>query len=127
VDDLPGAPPAAAAAFAVLEEALFRGDGAAAFEAAEQAIAEAGGFSAPGCRGRESLLERAFQTRLGSLDRVPQHGTASPDLEPRSAFLLSRLDGSMTVEDLLDVSGMPRIEALRVLARLVHRQVVILK
>ena len=49
------------------------------------------------------------------------------DFEPRSAFLLSRIDGSMTVEDVLDVSGMPRLEALRVMALLVRRGAVVIK
>ena len=49
------------------------------------------------------------------------------DLEPRSAFLLSRIDGAMTVEDVLDVSGMPRLEALRVMALLVRRGAVVIK
>ena len=58
---------------------------------------------------------------------MPTHGKAMGTLEPRSAFLLSRIDGSMTVEDVLDVSGMPRLEALREMALLVRRGAVVIK
>jgi len=37
---------------------------------------------------------------------------------PRAAFLLSRIDDGMRVDDLLDVSSMPRVEALRWLFQL---------
>jgi hypothetical protein len=39
---------------------------------------------------------------------------------PRTAYLLSRLDVGMTVEEALDVASMPRLEALRRFAQLVH-------
>ena len=58
---------------------------------------------------------------------MPTHGSAMGTLEPRSAILLSRIDGSMTIEDVLDVSGMPRLEALRVMALLVRRGAVVIK
>jgi hypothetical protein len=35
--------------------------------------------------------------------------------EPRAVFLLSRMDGMLTLEELVDVSAMPRLEALRLL------------
>jgi len=37
---------------------------------------------------------------------------------------LSQIDGSVTLETLLDVSGMSRLEALRVLFRLIERGVI---
>jgi serine/threonine-protein kinase len=40
-------------------------------------------------------------------------------LSPPAAFLLSRIDDDMTVDDLVDVSGMPRLETLRCLTKLV--------
>jgi hypothetical protein len=40
-----------------------------------------------------------------------------PD-SPRTAFLLSRIDDGMTVDELLDVAWMPRAEALKLLVRL---------
>ena len=42
-------------------------------------------------------------------------------LDHRSGFLLSRVDGIATVEDVLDVCGMPRLEALKTLVDLIER------
>jgi hypothetical protein len=63
---------------------------------------------------------------IGSPDGVPRHGSNVPDLDPRAAFLLSRIDGSISIDDLLEVSGMPRLEAMRVLALLIRHGAVAL-
>lgn len=73
---------------------------------------------------RERTIARIFD---GYLDRVrgssacalPTAELLALDLDPESAFLLSRADGHLTVDDIIDVSGMPRIEASRHLCRLV--------
>ncbi len=51
-----------------------------------------------------------------SMDKIPMH-----ELDHRAAFLLSRIDGALTLEDVLDVSGMARLEAFRHLSRLLLR------
>jgi hypothetical protein len=109
------------------EGALQAGDLGAAVDACEAALAEAGGLGGEMARDHLPLVEQIYGAILGGADRVPVHGKAVGDLEPRSAFLLSRIDGSMTVEDVLDVSGMPRLEALRVMALLVRRGAVVIK
>ena len=112
------------------EAALQAGDLGAAVDACEAALAEHGGLGGQVARDQLPLVEQIYSAILGGpkLDgRVPVHGRAVGDLEPRSAFLLSRLDGAMSVEDVLDVSGMPRLEALRVLALLVRRGAVVVK
>lgn len=63
---------------------------------------------------------------LGSLERIPVlarplHELASAPISPRAAFLLSRVDGILSLEEILDVSGMPRIEAMRYLCQLFLR------
>lgn len=75
---------------------------------------------------RSDTLVRLYASFLGDLTRVPamtasMSELSSADLDHRTAFLLSRVDGTLSLDDLLDVSGMPRIEALRVLSRLVLR------
>jgi hypothetical protein len=40
------------------------------------------------------------------------------EIDARAAFLASRIDGTMSLEDLLDISGMPTLEAYQLLARL---------
>ena len=60
------------------------------------------------------------------MDRQPQlakplHELQNAPISPRAAFLLSRIDGTLTVDELLDVSGMPRMEAYRHLCQLILR------
>ncbi|MCU1278644.1 MAG: hypothetical protein JWM53_2190, partial [bacterium] len=109
------------------ESALQAGDLGAAVDACEAALVESGGLGGAVARDYLPLVEQIYGAILGGAERVPTHGKAMGDLEPRSAFLLSRIDGSMTVEDVLDVSGMPRLEALRVMALLVRRGAVVIK
>ena len=66
---------------------------------------------------RETMCE-IFQTFLGDAGRVPvlamsMNQLASEKIESRAAFLLSRVDGFLTIDELLDVSGMSRVEAYR--------------
>jgi hypothetical protein len=73
--------------------------------------------------GSETLLMRIYEKRLGRLSS-PVVINSSPrtfsDLSPESAFLLSRLDGGLTFEEALDLSAMPRQEALRHLVSLMR-------
>ena len=49
------------------------------------------------------------------------HELAREQIDTRAAFLLSRVDGNLSFEELIDVSGMTRLETLRHLTRLVTR------
>lgn len=76
-------------------------------------------------RNKDTIMS-LFQSYLGDLDRMPQlakplHELASAPISPRAAFLLSRIDGTLTIDELLDVSGMPRLEAYRHLCQLYLR------
>ena len=76
-------------------------------------------------RNREAIMS-VFQGFLGDLDRQPSlarplHELGSAPISPRAAFLLSRVDGSLTLDEILDVSGMPRLEAYRYLCQLFLR------
>jgi tetratricopeptide (TPR) repeat protein len=67
-----------------------------------------------------------FQNFLGDMSRQPQlakplHELASAPISPRAAFLLSRIDGMLSIDEILDVSGMPRLEAYRHLCQLFLR------
>jgi len=71
-------------------------------------------------------ITAVFQAFLGELDRAPvlarpMHELASAPISPRAAFLLSRVDGTLTLDEILDVSGMPRLEAYRYLCQLFLR------
>jgi hypothetical protein len=45
-------------------------------------------------------------------------------LDHRAGFLLSRIDGVATVDELVDVSGMGRLEALKILAELLEAKAI---
>jgi hypothetical protein len=76
-------------------------------------------------RNREIIMN-AFQGFLGDLQRSPSlvrplHELGSAPISPRAAFLLSRVDGTLSLDEILDVSGMPRLEAYRYLCQLFLR------
>jgi len=76
-------------------------------------------------RNRDAIMN-AFQGFLGDLQRTPAlarplHELASAPISPRAAFLLSRVDGTLSLDEILDVSGMPRLEAYRYLCQLFLR------
>ena len=68
-------------------------------------------------------LEHLYTSRLGGLARVPRVALPDADLrwlglDHRAGFLLSRVDGQNTVDELVDISGMPKLEALKTLVEL---------
>jgi hypothetical protein len=109
------------------EAALAAGDATTALDTSEAALAQAGAAAGELINANRSLLEHVYAGVLGAPERRLEHGSATPDLDPRQAFLLSRIDGAMTVEDVLDVSGMSRFEAMRLLALLARRGAVKLR
>jgi hypothetical protein len=72
------------------------------------------------------MLEKDYLRRIrGSVASVPVLAISMKDLprkklDHRSAFLLSRVDGESTLEALLDLGAMPRLETLRIVAELVE-------
>jgi hypothetical protein len=78
---------------------------------------------AENCRRRLLAL---YSSKIGNLGAVPVPAMTETELrwlglDHRSGFLLSRVDGMATVEDVLDVCGMPRLEALKTLVDLLDR------
>ncbi len=76
-------------------------------------------------RNRDAIMG-VFQNFLGDLNRQPiltrpLHELATAPISPRAAFLLSRVDGTLSLDEVLDVSGMPRLEAYRYLCQLFLR------
>lgn len=103
------------------------GDYTAALQIAELILGrdpahEAARHVAASCRAR---LEQLYRSRLGSLARVPRVAVDSSEmrwlgLDHRAAFLLSRVDGHHTLADLVDVSGMSALEALKTIVELLE-------
>jgi hypothetical protein len=78
---------------------------------------------AENCRRRLLAL---YSSKIGNLQAVPVPAMTETELrwlglDHRSGFLLSRVDGMVTVEEVLDVCGMPRLEALKTLVDLLDR------
>ena len=79
-----------------------------------------------------TLLEHRLERELMPLDRVVYARVKLAELtksrvEPRMAFLLAQVDGQTTIEDLVDLAGMPRVDALRTLADAISRGLVALR
>jgi len=121
-----------AAAAADASESLAKGDAESldrAVDAAEQGIAAAGRGGPDGIEALKRavpLFDRAFRARVGRTDRplrvAPGADTAT--LTPHEAFVISRLDPPLAADDLFEVAGVPRPQAVRLLARLLRRGVV---
>lgn len=77
-------------------------------------------------------LSQAYLSKLGALDGVPRVVVADADvrwlgLDHRAGFLLSRIDGMATTDEVMDMSGFERFEALRVLADLLERGAIVVQ
>lgn len=78
------------------------------------------------------VLIKMQLSRLGSLQQVVELALDASELQwltidHRAGFLLSLIDGLSTLEDLLDICGMQRLEALQIFADLVEQKVVRLR
>jgi hypothetical protein len=110
------------------------GDYTGALEMAELLLAEEpGNLEAAECgENCRTVLEGMYAARLGPLDRVPLVVVPRAQMrwlsiDHRAGFVLSLIDGSSSIEMILDVSGMPRLDALRILHELVQQKVVSFK
>ena len=75
----------------------------------------------------EALIEGSLEMRLGRRERAlrllpePQERLA---LLPEEAFLLSRIDGVASAEEVLDLSPLPRLRTLRLLVRMIRQKLI---
>jgi serine/threonine protein kinase len=109
-------------------QALGLGDLNLAVSYAESALRVAEAFDSVEARrfvdAEEMLIDHIFETRIGSLQqRLTVKGVPSSQdarVSPEQAFLLSRLDGGITVEEVLDLSPLSRRDTLRLLLALLR-------
>jgi hypothetical protein len=116
---------------AEMRERFSLGDYTGALEMSELILAGEPDHSAAvecgeNCR---TVLENMYAARLGALDRVPVVVVPRAQMrwlsmDHRAGFVLSLIDGSSSVEMILDVSGMPKLDALRILHELVQQKIV---
>jgi hypothetical protein len=78
-----------------------------------------------------SELRKLYAGRLGSLDGVPcvamgQEGLLALSLDFRAGLLLSRADGRTPLSEIVESSGLPQLDALRILSELFLQRVIVL-
>jgi hypothetical protein len=81
---------------------------------------------ADSCR---DVLTQMYAARLGALDQVvvvaiPPDQIRWLSLDHRAGFLLSMVDGTSSVEEILDVIGMTRLDALRIMFTLLEQRII---
>lgn len=116
------------------ESECVAGDNDAAITALDLALDEQ-----PDSAVAQKLIHRHIDTILDIYERYLDNPAAVPAvqispsefrehaIDNRAAFLLSRIDGTLTVEDILDISGMPRLEACRYLCSMLRRGILTLR
>jgi len=75
------------------------------------------------------VLKQMYLSRIGGVRRVPQVAMSPEELrwlalDHRGGFLLSLVDGRCSVDEILDMSGMTDLDALRVLMQLLQQNVI---
>jgi serine/threonine-protein kinase len=77
----------------------------------------------------EALIEGSLEMRLGRRDGVlhlvPANSEERISLLPEEAFLLSRIDGISSAEEVIDLSPLPRVRTLRLLVRLLRERLIV--
>jgi hypothetical protein len=74
-------------------------------------------------------LEAALLRRLGAGTAVPAVVSGAPraGLDHRAGFLLTFVDGMSSIDDILDASGLARVDALGVLADMLTNGVIVIR
>jgi hypothetical protein len=114
-----------------LKERYAVGDFTGALEVAETILhadpenAEAKRY-AQSCR---EVLVQMYSARMGPLNQrisvtLPSDKIRWLSLDHRAGFVLSLVDGDSSVEEILDVCGMPRLDALKLLYTLLEQRVI---
>lgn len=111
-------------------ELFDKGDLDAAADAAEQAIAS--DFDGSALRGKDrekQMLTSIFEAQLGAPSRHPrivmdERKVADLGLDHRSRTMLGIIDGTASIEDLVDVAGFGKLDGYRALSTLVRHGVI---
>jgi hypothetical protein len=119
---------------AEMRERASLGDYTGALEMAELILAaDPGSLEAAECAENcRSVLENMYAARLGPSSGVPvvvvpQAQMQWLSIDHRAGFVLSLIDGFSTLEMIIDVSGMQKLDALRILHALVQQRIVAFK
>jgi len=117
-----------------MRERFSLGDYTGALEIADLILTEdSSNLEAAECgESCRSVLENMYAARLGPVDLVPMVIVPRTQMQwlsidHRAGFVLSLIDGSSTLEMVVDMSGMPKLDALRILYELVQQRIVAFK
>lgn len=77
---------------------------------------------------KETLLHM-YEAKFGSFERTPRlaidtHEVIWHKLDPPTGFVLSRIDGTVTFEDIIDICGLGRYETCRILNHLLQEGII---
>jgi serine/threonine protein kinase len=105
------------------------GDIELAVNNAETALLVADALNSPDAQARldssRTLLNAIFEARLGSLSRrmvvLSPTSHRKMRVSPEQAFLLSRVDGGVTLDEVIDLSPLPRQKTLRLLVSMIRQ------
>ena len=106
------------------------GDIELAVNNAETALLVADALNSPEAQARlessRTLINTIFEARLGSLSQrlvvmSPTSNNKKMRFSPEQAFLLSRVDGGVTLEETIDLSPLPRQKTLRLLVSMMRQ------
>jgi hypothetical protein len=119
---------------AEMHERFALGDYTGALELAELILADdSTNLDAAECSENcRTVLENMYSARLGPPGGVPFVVVPNAhmrwlSMDHRAGFVLSLIDGKSTLDTILDLCGMPRLDALHILHDLVQQKVVAVK
>jgi hypothetical protein len=77
----------------------------------------------------EATLTKMFESKLGDLNRAPRTLMRADEviwmnMHHRAGFVLSRVDGTLSFDDLIEVAGIKRLDAVRILATLLSNGII---
>jgi serine/threonine protein kinase len=109
------------------------GDIELAVNNAETALLVADSLKTPEAQLRvessRTLLDAIFEARLGSLSQrmvvLPPTSNKKLRVSPEQAFLLSRVDGGVTLDEAIDLSPLPRQKTLRLLVSMLRQGLIV--
>ncbi|MEM7675063.1 MAG: hypothetical protein AAF449_03570 [Myxococcota bacterium] len=76
-----------------------------------------------------SQMLKMYESKIGDFSRIPRVLISNEqviwlNLNHRAGFILSQIDGSVTYEDIIALSGMPRLDTVQILSKLLSDGVI---
>jgi len=107
------------------------GDYSGALDIAEKLLGEDSGNKEAMTVKNECMetLMQMYEAHIGSFDRIPELLIDLKDilwrkLDNRAGFILSRIDGTVSFDDIIDMSGLPRFETCRIIHHLLQEKII---